>query len=158
MTVTVREADLMVDGDKVVAMIDAYSRDPTASGAPLPGDVRERLIPGLQSHAGTLVLLAMHAQEPVGIAVCFFGFSTFAAKPLLNVHDLAVIPGYRGRGVSRMLLESAEAIARARDCCKLTLEVFAKNERARSVYQRFGFADYQLDPSMGSALFMEKKL
>ena len=36
--------------------------------------------------------------KPVGLATTFEGFSTFAAKPLINIHDIAVLPDYRGRG------------------------------------------------------------
>jgi ribosomal protein S18 acetylase RimI-like enzyme len=78
------------------------------------------------------------------VAVCFLGFSTFAARPLLNVHDLAVLPECRGKGVGRALLEAAEARARAHGCCKLTLEVQDSNQRARGLYASFGFADYVL--------------
>ncbi len=156
--VTVRVADLAVDGDAVVAMVDAYARDPTARGAPLPEEIKLALVPGLRAQPGAIVLLAFDGDAPIGVAVCFLGFSTFAAKPLLNVHDLCVVDAHRGRGVSRLLLDAIEAEARARGCCKITLEVLEKNQRARDVYLRFGFADYQLDPQMGSALMMEKKL
>lgn len=156
--VTVRVADLAVDGDAVVAMIDAYARDPTARGEPLPDAIKRALVPGLRAQPGAVVLLAFDGDQPIGVAVCFLGFSTFAARPLLNVHDLAVVDAHRGRGVSRLLLDAIEAEGRARGCCKITLEVLEKNERARHVYLRFGFSDYQLDPRMGSALMMEKKL
>jgi len=43
--------------------------------------------------------------------VCFRGFSTFAAAPLINVHDLAVVPGFRGQGIGRRLLEAVEMYA-----------------------------------------------
>jgi ribosomal protein S18 acetylase RimI-like enzyme len=76
------------------------------------------------------------------LAVCFFGFSTFQARPLLNIHDLAVVPEYRGRGVGRALLEAAEARAAERGCCKLTLEVQDANPRARQLYERYGFGDF----------------
>jgi hypothetical protein len=43
-------------------------------------------------------------------------------------------------------------------CCKLTLEVLSGNTTAQTSYQRFGFAQYQLDPAAGQALFMQKWL
>ena len=89
---------------------------------------------------------------------CLEGFSTFACKPLVNLHDLAVIPAYRGQGVGARLLESVEAIARARGSCKLTLEVLSGNGTALGVYARSGFAQYQLDPAAGQALFLQKWL
>ncbi len=72
-------------------MVDAYSSDAMGNGKPLDPDVRARLIPGLRKHPTTLVFLAFADQRPVGAAVCFLGFSTFAAKPLINIHDFVVL-------------------------------------------------------------------
>jgi GNAT superfamily N-acetyltransferase len=104
------------------------------------------------------VLLAFDGDEPVGIATCFFGFSTFAARPLLNVHDLAVVPARRGDGIGRALLAAAEERARAAGCCKLTLEVQDDNHRARAVYARFGFTDYVLGGEAVPTRFLTKAL
>jgi ribosomal protein S18 acetylase RimI-like enzyme len=104
-----------------------------------------------------LVLLAFADEQPVGLAVCFFGFSTFNARPLLNIHDLAVLPAYRGKGVGRALLVEAEKHARARGCCRLTLEVQDDNIRARSLYERFGFSAFVVGASAPTR-FMGKPL
>ena len=125
--------------DAVLALINAYARDPMGNGQDLSESVRQALIPGLRRHPTSLIFLAFDGQEPVGIAVCFLGFSTFAARPLLNIHDLAVIPAYRGRGVGRRLLEHVEAKGRELGCCKLTLEVREDNHTAQQLYWRVGF-------------------
>jgi ribosomal protein S18 acetylase RimI-like enzyme len=140
----IREVDFAdaVDAAAVVKMLDSYASDPVGGGTPLTPDARERLIPALRAHPTALVLLAFVGSEAVGIAVGFFGLSTFQARPLLNIHDLAVVPAYRGKGVGRALLREAERRARARDCCKLTLEVQDANTRARGLYARFGFEDF----------------
>ena len=65
---------------------------------------------------------------------------------------------FRRQGFARGLLAHVEAVARQRGCCKLTLEVLEGNHGARRAYLDFGFEGYQLDPAMGQALFMEKKL
>jgi len=142
----------------VLAMVDAYSRDPMGDGAPLATEVRERLIPGLRRHPATLILLAFDGDMPVGVAVCFLGFSTFAAKPLINLHDVAVVPTHRGRGVGRGLLAAVEAKARELGCCKLTLEVLDQNNRALRTYVSAGFKRYSLQPGAGEAIFMTKPL
>ncbi|MEO8466498.1 MAG: GNAT family N-acetyltransferase [Gammaproteobacteria bacterium] len=87
------------------------------------------------------MLLAFVDDAAIGIAVCFVGFSTFRARPLLNVHDLAVLPQYRGKGAGRALLQAAEDHARHNGCCRLTLEVLESNSAARVLYRRFGFGD-----------------
>jgi ribosomal protein S18 acetylase RimI-like enzyme len=142
----------------VLGVLDSYASDPVGGGVALSDDVRERLIPALREHPTALVLLAFVDGAPVGLASCFFGFSTFHAKPLLNVHDLAVLPASRGRGIGRALLVAAEERARARGCCKLTLEVREDNQRARGLYHERGFRDFELGGKTYPTLFLAKPL
>jgi len=142
----------------VLAMVDAYSRDPMGDGAPLSAEARDRLIPGLRAHSTTLVFLAFESDMPVGVAVCFLGFSTFAAKPLVNLHDVCVVPTHRNRGVGRGLLAAVETRARELGCCKLTLEVLDQNHRALKTYLAAGFQRYTLQPGAGEAIFLTKPL
>ena len=51
-----------------------------------------------------------------------------------------------------------EEIARENNCCKLTLEVLSANYSAKRSYENFGFSAYELNPSMGQALFWQKHL
>ena len=143
MNLQVSEADFDDERDAkgIIAVLDSYASAPVGGGKPLAPDVRERLIPMLREHPTSLVLLALADDEPVGIAVCFFALSTFRAAPLLNIHDLAVLPQYRGKGVGQALLAAVEEHARRKGCCKLTLEVLDDNTRAQSLYRRFGFDD-----------------
>ena len=146
------EADLAnpVHQRDVVAMTAAYALDAMGNGAPLSADVLQRLIPALREHPTTIIFLAYHNHQAVGIATCFLAFSTFAARPLINIHDLAVLPEHRGGGIGRALLEAVEAKARTLGCAKLTLEVVENNTVARRVYQAAGFSQ--------SALFLTKRL
>jgi ribosomal protein S18 acetylase RimI-like enzyme len=157
---TIREADLddAADAAALVAVLDTYARDPVGGGEPLGRDVRERLVPGLREQANALLLLALEDERPVGLAVCFFGFSTFKARPLLNIHDLAVVPERRGRGIGRALLAAAEEHARERGCCKLTLEVQDDNPRARALYERCGFGDFVIGADAAPTRFLSKPL
>jgi ribosomal protein S18 acetylase RimI-like enzyme len=142
----------------VLTMVDAYARDPMGDGAPLAPDVRARLIPGLRAHPTTLVFLAYDGDAPVGVAVCFLGFSTFAARPLVNLHDVCIVPTHRCRGIGRGLLAAVEARARELGCCKLTLEVLDQNHHALRTYTAAGFKRYSLQPGAGEALFLTKPL
>jgi ribosomal protein S18 acetylase RimI-like enzyme len=105
-----------------------------------------------------LAFLGDDDATPVGLVNCIEGFSTFACKPLVNVHDVAVLSGYRGQHIGERMLALAEEIARARGACKLTLEVLSGNAGAQRLYQRVGFANYQLDPAAGQAQFLQKWL
>jgi ribosomal protein S18 acetylase RimI-like enzyme len=142
----------------VAALTDAYARDQMGNGAPLSAEVLDRLIPALRAHPTTLVFLAYQGDEAIGIATCFLGFSTFHARPLVNVHDLAVLPAHRGRGVARLLLDAVERKARALGCCKLTLEVLENNAPARHLYTSAGFAQATYTEAAGGALFYAKPL
>jgi len=106
----------------------------------------------------TVVFLAWHSATPVGIAVCFVGFSTFLARPLINIHDLAVIPVYRRHGVGRLLLEQVAAKGKALGCCKLTLEVRADNHSAQRLYEAVGFDNAASYGGAVRVLFLEKRL
>ena len=139
-------------------MLDVYSRDPKGAGQPLPEEVKARLIPGLRTHPTTVVLLAFQGERAVGVAVCFLGFSTFAGRPLLNVHDLVVRLDHRGQGIGFALLAAAEAEARRRGCAKLTLEVQDDNDPARRLYARFGFTDFTIGSVDLPTRFLSKRL
>ena len=159
-SIRIIEADLKLakHREAVLAMVDAYSRDSMGDAKPLDPDVRARLIPGLQKHPTTLVFLAFAGDQAVGAAVCFIGFSTFAAKPLINIHDFVVLSALRGKGVGRRLLEAIEGKARELGCCKVTLEVMDNNHRALRMYQAAGFVRYALQKDAGTAIFMSKPL
>ena len=80
--------------------------DSMGNGHPLPSDVFDRLVPALRQHPTSMVFLAYLEERAVGIATCFLGFSTFAARALINIHDLAVLPECRGQGVGPALLSA----------------------------------------------------
>jgi ribosomal protein S18 acetylase RimI-like enzyme len=155
----IRQADLTDAGDAtaVVEVLDSYASDPRGGGQPLSIEARARLIPGLRAHPTSRVWLAFDGAAAVGLCVAFVGFSTFQGKPLLNIHDLAVIAARRGQGIGRALLLAAEMHARELGCCKLTLEVQDDNTPARHLYGRFGFREVVYGDS-GPTRFLSKHL
>jgi GNAT superfamily N-acetyltransferase len=158
--VTVRRADYGAgeDADTIRHLLDGYARDPMGGGKPLGADVLARLVGGLAATPTAFTLLAFVDDKAVGMANALVGYSTFAARPLVNLHDLVVEASARGKGVGTALLSALEAEARAIGACKLTLEVLSGNVAAQSVYRAFGFEGYALDQATGSALFWQKPL
>jgi ribosomal protein S18 acetylase RimI-like enzyme len=125
------------DAAAVIELIDAYAADPMGRGEPLSDAVRKRLATDLTGIPG--VLLTRLEGQAVGVAVCFPGYSTFEARPLLNVHDIAVLPEMRRRGVGRALLSVVERKARERACCRITLEVREDKPSAQGLYRSMGY-------------------
>lgn len=141
-----------------IDLLDHYARDPMGGGTGLSDYAKSHLITALQLQPTFHGALAFIGEEAVGLINCFTGFSTFAAQPLLNIHDIAVRGPWRGQGIGQALLRWAEGRACELGCCKLTLEVLSNNERALAAYERAGFAPYVLDPAAGAALFLQKFL
>ena len=146
------------DAQALVFLLDAYAQDPMGGGEALKPEASSRLCADMSRIAGAASFIAWLDGQPIGLINCFEGYSTFKAKPLLNVHDIAVLAGHRGQGVGQALLKAAEAHALSRGCCKLTLEVLSGNAPAMASYKRFGFEQYELDPASGQAQFMQKWL
>lgn len=140
---SVRLADLhnAADARWVAELLDMYCRDEFGDSAPLSPQARENLIPGLIQHGGARVYLAFDdtQTEPLGVAICMLGFSSFKGARLLNIHDIAVSPQARCQGIGAALLNFLEADARALGCCKITMEVRSDNARAQALYQRIGY-------------------
>ena len=148
-------------GEALVYLLNEYAKDEMGGGSPLVDHVKAKLLQALAVRSGAHVLLAWVDGQPAGVATCFEGFSTFACRPLLNLHDLAVHPDHRGRGLGKRLLALVEQLARELDCCKLTLEVLEVlegNRVAQAAYKASGFEGYELSPQVGRALFWQKKL
>lgn len=166
MPVTVRLATLddPDDARAIVELTDAYARDPMGGGEPLPDEVKDELVPAMIEHGKVDVLIAEvggqpilsdreareHAAQdddptpegagpiPVGICTVVYKFSTFAAAPTMNIHDIAVLPEYRERGIGRKLLATAEVVARKNGCARINLEVLEDNP-AKRLYEREGY-------------------
>lgn len=142
----------------LVTLLDEYARGATGSGKPLSEHARANLAAELARRPQAHVLLAFDGGQAIAVAVCMEGFSTFACKPLLNIHDIVVTEAHRGRGAARALLQRAEELAIGLGCCKLTLEVLEGNRGAQALYRSCGYEGYELNPATGRALFWQKKL
>ena len=144
-TTTVIRADLgePAHAAAIVAIIEGYAADPMGGEKVLGDDVKATMIDGLRATPAARVWLARDDREGtfLGVVVAFVGFSTFAAKPRWNVHDVAVVPQARGKGVGRAMLTHVIEDATAAGCTAVTLEVRHDNAPARHLYASLGFGD-----------------
>jgi ribosomal protein S18 acetylase RimI-like enzyme len=124
--------------EAILQITNAYANDTMGMNRPLHDEVKRDLIDGMKTFPGTCCFIAYVDDQPAGVANCFYGFSTFNAARLLNVHDLAVNPAFRSKGIGEALLSAVEKEAAEKGCCKVTLEVREDN-RARNLYERVGF-------------------
>ena len=147
-----------VHAQAVRDVLNHYAKDPMGGGQALSEEVLVQLPTELAKRAHAFSVLAFVNGEAAGLVNCFEGFSTFAGKPLVNVHDVSVVDRFRGLGLSQKMLRKVEDIARERGCCKITLEVLEGNDVAQGSYRKFGFSDGKLDPAYGRMLFWNKYL
>ena len=139
-------------------LMNCYASDPMGGGKPLSEDIRAKLANELNKIPHAFSAICYVSGKPAGLINCFEVFSTFKCKPIINVHDVVVAEDFRGQGISHLLLDEVEKIAKERNCCKITLEVLEGNTVAKGSYIKFGFGNYELDPAFGKAMFWEKEL
>ena len=143
-------------GEDIVFLLNQYALDLAGGGKELSNYTQDNLVAELAKLSFAFSLICYVDNIPAGLVNCFTMFSTFKCKPAINIHDLAVMKQYRRLGISQLLLSEVEKIAKEKGACKITLEVLEKNTAARKAYTKFGFVGYELDPSYGNAIFLEK--
>lgn len=131
-----------LDQQAVLELLNLYASRLPGRMRELPTDVTDQLIPALSIRSGSHLFLAETSKRIVGLALCFDGFSTFRASPLLNLHDLTVHPQFQRQGIGDKLLLAVIHFARQANYCAVTLEVMADNP-ARRLYARHGFESLQ---------------
>ncbi|WDQ17860.1 GNAT family N-acetyltransferase [Rhodopirellula sp. P2] len=147
----------------LLRLLSEYANDPAIGSPGLSKRAQQRVATELAQRPNAVSLFAMinhpnNRAEAIGLANCFEVFSTFAAAPVLNVHDVMVSAPHRGKGVGSILMQAITELANERNCCKVTLEVYRGNQPARSLYSKNGFAGTEMDSELGETLFLSKRL
>jgi ribosomal protein S18 acetylase RimI-like enzyme len=110
-------------------------------GTTLTYEQEFQLINGLRQHPTAITLLAQHNNILCGMVVAFQNFSTFTTHPMINIHDIIVLPKYRGKGIGKLLLNTLIDKAVQLNCSRITLEVRHDNINAQQLYKKLGFKD-----------------
>jgi ribosomal protein S18 acetylase RimI-like enzyme len=132
--VTVREATL-ADVDAVVAILVEVAGEGRWIATEAPVDVEQRRRRTVEDVEGddAIILVAEAGGVPVGqlgLRLAPYGVADLG---------MAVVAGWRGRGVGTALLAEAVARARKAGAHKLALQVWPHNAAALALYERFGF-------------------
>jgi ribosomal protein S18 acetylase RimI-like enzyme len=139
--------------NQVIKLLNDYMKDPMGNNRPMPKELAPNIISGLKQHSGFLGFFVMAGDQYAGLANCNINFSTFQAKPLINIHDFIVAPEFRNIGAGSFLLRGVINFASKNGYCRVNLEVREDNLTAKSLYKKMGFSDCV--PKM---MFWDKKL
>ena len=137
----------------LVDLLNKYMADPMGDSPVLNKLQQLRLVDGLANQPSSFVLFELCDGVIAGLATCFINFSTFRVKSYLNIHDIFVLPEYRGIGLARKMMQELISISQKWDYCKMTLEVRDDNTIAQRLYRSMDFEECK--PKM---LFWTKKL
>ena len=88
---------LSAHAEAMIQLMDEYALDPMGGGQGLSEYVKANLPTELAKRKSAHVILAFVDSQPAGLVICLEGFSTFACKPLLNIHVVIVALPYSGR-------------------------------------------------------------
>jgi GNAT superfamily N-acetyltransferase len=159
MIVKFKQADLSDEKNQpiILRLLERFSAE-SSHTQPLPPETHATLVENLRQHPTTVVYFVEEASVPIGIAVCFWGFSTFANKPLLNIHDLFIEREFRGFGIGKRFLRFIEDQAKENGCCKVTLEVYQNNERANIIYESLGYTGGRKETPENTLYYLSKKI
>lgn len=71
------------------------------------------------------------------------GYLSFKIKEkkvkLMDIDQLVIKEGIRGKGLGKMLIEEAKKIAKENDCVRIVFNCWTFNENALKVYDHLGF-------------------
>lgn len=112
--IQVISADLTLNAHAaaVLYLLDDYAKDPAGGGQGLSDYAKSNLISAMKSRSSMFSVLAYDGDQPVGLVNAIESFSTFACKPLVNVHDVSVLASYRGQGIAKKMITRIADIAR----------------------------------------------
>ena len=78
---------------------------------------------------------------PAGFALWYYGFSSFAGKPVLYLEDIFVDPSFRGRGLGREIFRFLCTRCLEENGVRVQWSVLDWNETATRFYRSLGAAD-----------------
>jgi GNAT superfamily N-acetyltransferase len=146
--VLIRTAGL-ADYDSLVALfdeLDEFHRQARPDFfRPFDGPARTReQIAGWLGEPGSTVLVAEDDGELIGLALLWMrppsAFAGAVPRKVIELDNLVVRSGLRGRGVGRQLIEATVDWSRGQGASHVGVAVHAFNRDARRFYERAGFA------------------
>ena len=85
------------------------------------------------------IFIAFDGEEAVGFIQLYPLFSSTRMKRFWILNDLFVLPKWRGKGLSKALIEEAKELCNQTDACAMLLETSISNEIGNNLYPSMGF-------------------
>jgi ribosomal protein S18 acetylase RimI-like enzyme len=95
---------------------------------------------------------------PDGLSLFRFRPGIWSAGVETYLQELYVVPGLRGRGIGRALLEATIELARERGADGIDLNTGETDTAARTLYESMGFSNREGSPDGPSMLFYEREI
>ena len=150
-TYSIRIAE-QTDADEIGHLLHEFNREfeePTPGAAVLAERIRL-----LIEHGDTAVLLA--GEEPDGVAVLRFRPAIWTKGLECYLAELYVVPGKRGQGIGRALMERAMTYARERGADTMDIGVDEPDAAARALYESLGFS-HRSSGGHGALMFVYER-
>ena len=87
----------------------------------------------------SIIYIAWDASTAVGFTQLYPSFSSTRMKRMWILNDLFVSPTYRGKGISKLLIEKAKALSNETNACGILLETEQSNTIGNKLYPATGF-------------------
>jgi ribosomal protein S18 acetylase RimI-like enzyme len=142
------------DAEHVGRLLDEFNseyEDHTPGAAALAGHARSLL------EAGEITVL-LAGDGPDGFSLLRFHRSIYNGEPDAYVQELYVVPGRRGQGVGRALLEASMTAAREAGATHIELTTSEDDTEALSLYESSGFTNREGTPDGPRMLYYEREL
>jgi ribosomal protein S18 acetylase RimI-like enzyme len=122
---------------------------------PGPGWLARRLGDLLDAGEATVVLAG---DGPDGLALMRFRPSLWTETLDCYLEELYVVPGKRGQGIGRALMEAAMELARAEGASRMDLGTSEDDTAARALYEKLGFVNHEGKAGGPVMYFYEREL
>jgi GNAT superfamily N-acetyltransferase len=139
------------DAPLIAGMLHDFN---TEFSEPTPGTdvLSRRVLAFIESGAMTYLL---GGSGPDGFAQVSFRPSVWADEPVGYLEELYVVPGRRGEGVGREIMNAVLGLARERGAAGMEVVTGEDDTAARSLYESLGFANEIEGEENARALFYE---
>ena len=108
---------------------------------PAPTVLMSVVIGALESDSQTFLLAETPEGEAIGACEMLLIWDPWVGARACELRDLIVVADRRGKGVGRVLVGEAAALAQARGCTRIFVLTDAWNREGTALYRRLGFSE-----------------